>query len=260
MSLFALAFAGLACAALPREPLTLAPASDPAAVYALVDRAELDAAARTLVLHGAFLVGVGRYGDQRRSAERGTLHLRGSAAHAALHDKVLREIAATAGKDLVCTFGTRRDGATYVVGRADAPRWVDLPGELQVYALEDVQHYGPPVHLRSYPRAIAVDFAAQPGYQGAHFVDIAVEVGPERHPSLHYVITIERADGQRTASAALPIQGDGKVHWKDYFLFDSEERVRVSAHALHERLVSASVFSATVSAPKRAAEEGAGGR
>jgi hypothetical protein len=260
MSLFALAFAGLACAALPREPLAAPTASDPAAVYALVERAELDAAARTLVLHGVFLVGIGRYGDQRRAAERGTMHLRGSAAHSALHEKVLRELAATAGQDLVCTFGTRRDGAAYAVGRAEAPRWVDLPAEVQVYALADLQHYGPPVHLRSFPRAIAVDFSAQPAYHGAHLVDIAVEAGPERHPSLHYVITIERADGQRLASAALRIEGDGKAHWKDFLQFDSEERLRISAHALHERLVSASVLSAVVTAPKRAAEDGAGGR
>ncbi|MBK9384467.1 MAG: hypothetical protein IPN34_06565 [Planctomycetes bacterium] len=260
MSLFALAFAGLACAALPREPLGPRSSSDPAAVYALVDRAELDAAARTLVLHGVFLVGIGRYGDQRRAAERGTLHLRGSAAHAALHDKVLREIAHSSGKDLVCTFGTRRDGAAYVVGRAEAPRWVELPAEIQVYALADMQHYGPPVHLRSFPRAISVDFSAGAGYQGAHFIDIAVEAGPERHSSVRYVITLERADGQRLASAALPIEGDGKAHWKGYFLLDSEERLRVSAHALHERLVDASVLSATVSAPKRAAGDDAGGR
>jgi hypothetical protein len=256
MSLLALAFAGFTCAALSREPLAPTSSSDPTAVYALLDKAELDEGARTLVLHGAFLIGVGLYGDRHRSAAWGAMHLRAAGEHAEVHLRAFRDIARVAGKDEVVSFGTRRDGVTYAVGRADAPRWIELKSAIQAYSLGEMQHSGLPVQLRSFARSIELVFQGDPTYAGARLVDIVVHPGTERHPSLLYVLQLEHEDGQAFASAALPIGGDGMVRWKDYFYFASEERVRLRVHALHERIVSASVLSREVRAPKTAAGDG----
>lgn len=224
--------------------------SDPIAVYALIDRAEHDPKAGTLIAHGAFLVGKGVMGGESHAARWGTMHLRGSREHATEHAKLFGEMAAVAGTGKVFSFGTRRDATAYTVGTAESPQWVDLQGRILAHDLGVAQEYEPVVSLRSLPRNLEVTFDAQTIYTGARKIEFSAVAGVHRSTSLRYVFEFEFASGERIASKPLREDADGKIHWIRYFTLGSEEAVRVSVRAHDDLLDQSSVISHSLRAPK----------
>jgi hypothetical protein len=226
--------------------------SDPAAAYAVIDKAVLlpSAAAPTSIeLHGAFALAEGLRGQYYRAPRIGVLRFGlGKDADACVQQ--WRAIAAQAGTGAVVSFGSRYetsvDGATPLgVRTADEPA-----GTLPAYStgwdvrvLENVD-YGPARQLRLLPRCLPVDLgkgrssAERPERPVVFQCTNCQATGDD----LRYVFCVETSDGERFASSAIP-PGQGTTSWTTNLALQVGETIAWSVHVVGGKVERAPVAS-----------------
>ena len=245
----------LACAAVVPLP------SDPAAVFAMVDRAVLlpDGQQPTSIeLHGAFALAEGSRGAFYKSPRTGVLRFAiGSDAEAS--KRQWHDLAKVAGSGKVVSFGSRYEmlAKDAVPTRVMAP---DEPvGKLAAFpagfGLNEVttDDYGPTRNLRLLPRCLPVDLGETrtPAGWPARDVVFTCTNCMAADDDLRYVFRVETSDGERFASGAIR-PGKGITTWTTSLALQVGEVVLWSVQVTGGKVMQAPIDSASFVVPAKA--------
>lgn len=237
--------------------------SDPAAVYAVIDKVVLlpDAQQPTQVeLHGAFALAEGRNGSYYQAPRAGVLRF---AAGTEVEDcrKQWRELSRLAGSNTVVTFGARyelcADGAprpridTVEAPVVEVPKWSVGFG---MNALQQVD-YGPPRELSLLPRCLPVDLGTQKGHPHwpERTVVFACTSCTAEDADLRYVFCVESSDGDRVASGLLA-STKGPITWTAQLALQVGETITWSVHVVGSKVERAPIARDRFVVPAAAVE------
>lgn len=256
MNLFApIVTAALACAAVVPLP------SDPAAVFAMVDRAVLlpDGKQPTSIeLHGAFALAEGSRGAFYKSPRTGVLRFAiGTDAEAT--KRQWHDLAKVAGTGKVVSFGSRYEMlAKEVVPTrvAQADEVVDrLPAFPAGFGLIEVttDDYGPTRALRLLPRCLPVDLGELrvPANWPIRDVVFACANCMAADDDLRYVFRVETSDGERFPSGVIR-PGKGITTWTPSLALQVGEVVTWSVQVTGAKVTQAPIDSASFVVPAKA--------
>lgn len=216
--------------------------SDPAGVYALIDKVTLlpDADHPDRVeVEGVFCLAVGQ-GGYYRSPVRGRMAFTpGDKKDQAIAE--WRDLARIAGSGRVVTFGSRyaqleRPPQVIVAGQAATqPQPYPLGWGIQDVARVD---YGPVRELRLLPTPLAPIDANGPRASANRHpgrnVTFECRNCPAEQEGLRYVFEVQVADGERFASP--PVEpGQGSTKWTTEMALQAGERIVWRVHVLHPK-------------------------
>lgn len=236
--------------------------SDPAGVYAVLDRVVLQPSAEaptSVELHGAFALAEGYRGQYYRAPQVGVLRFQlGKDGPASVQQ--WRELAAVAGTGQIVAFGSR-----YEQGKGKDALAVQAPEAVPaaltpfatgwgVHRLTNV-NYGSARELSLLPRCASADI----GRERAHehwpqrtvvFTATNCAAGDE---DLRYVFRAETSDGDRFTSGLIA-PGKGITTWTTELALRVGETVTWSVHVVGAKVERAPVASSTFHVPAAAVE------
>jgi hypothetical protein len=254
-----------ALAVLPLLLLSWLPPSDPAGVYAVLDKVVLlpDAKAPTSIeLHGAFALAEGVRGEFYRCPRVGVLRFAlGKDAEASRAQ--WRDLEKLAGTNRVVSFLSR-----YEMLAANAPAVQVLAADAApaapppystgwaVRPCENVD-YGPARELALLPRCLPVDFGNEKAHEHwpARSVVFQCTNCTSSGGELRYVFTVETSDGERFASDAVA-PGKGITSWAAPMALQVGERITWSVHVVGAPAARVPVASEVVVVPAAAVQRG----
>ena len=253
-------FAPLVTAALAFAAVVPLP-SDPAAVFAIVDRVVLqpdDQQPTRIELHGAFALAEGSRGAFYKSPRTGVLRFQlGSDVEAT--KRTWRDLNKVAGTGKVVSFGSRydllaKDAVPTRVLAVDEPEG-KLPAFPVGWGLNEaeLQDYGPVRALRLLPRCLPVDLgdARVPAAWPTRDVVFSCANCTAGDDDLRYVFRVETSDGERFASGAIR-PGKGITTWTPSIALQVGEVVTWSVQVTGARVAQASIDSASFVVPAKA--------
>jgi hypothetical protein len=250
--------------AVPFAPLATAPPrSDPAGVYARIDKVVLLPDAQKpqrAEIHGAFAVATGRFGDHYCTPQWGRLLL---ALPAQKPEEVLaqwRELQELAGANQLVSFSSRREQQNVRVWRDGEPQPEagTMAAGFGMQKLEGLD-YGPVQQLRLLPRPLPLSLSAPPPNEDRTptvEVEFAAQNCPHAQDGLVYVFEVEKRDGQCLASGPVA-PGKDTTAWKTELALRSGEVLQWRVHVLHPRFAATPVATSriVVAAAKAATRE-----
>ncbi len=246
----------------PERPASNKTVSDPAGIYARLDRVVLlpdDQKPERVELQGAFAIADGGSGDYYRAPRWGRMVLGAPDGSRDECITIWRDLVTVAGTGQIVAFSSRyeqRDVSVCCDAAAEPKLGVMAAG----WELRKVQsaNWGPAQSLRMLARPLGPlgqgPAAPERAPRNGMPVEFAFGNAPGQDAETRYVVVVE-CDGESFASPLLP-PGDGETtKWTVSLALTAGQSVRWSVHTVHPKLERTPIASAAFVAGKAPTKE-----